>query len=57
MYIALEAGIGLGAFLSGWIYGNDPSRFLYAYGLGGMLAAVAFVYLFFIPARQRLASA
>ena len=56
MYIALEVGIGLGAFLSGWIYGNDPSRFIYAYGLGGVLAAFAFVYLFFVPGRK-LASA
>jgi MFS family permease len=56
MYIALEAGIGLGALLSGWIYANDPSRFIFAYGLGGVLALLAFVYLFFIP-RHRLASA
>ncbi len=57
MYIALEIGIGLGAFLSGWIYANDASRFVYAYGLGGILAAIAFVYLFFIPARQQMAQA
>ena len=57
MYIALEVGIGLGALLSGWIYGNDPGRFFYAYGLGCVFSALAFVYLFFIPANQRLAKA
>ena len=45
MYISLEAGIGLGALLSGWIYSNDASRFVYAYGLGALLAFVALVYL------------
>lgn len=45
MYIALEAGIGMGAFFSGWIYGNDPQRFFHVYALGAMLAAIAWVYL------------
>ena len=45
MYIALEFGIGVGALLSGWIYRNDDTRFAYAFGLGGLLALVAWVYL------------
>ncbi len=45
MYISLEIGIGVGALLSGWIYGNDASRFVYAYGLGALLALVSLVYL------------
>lgn len=57
MYIALEAGIGLGALLSGWIYANDPSRFIFAYGLGGLLALLAFIYLFFVPKPQLATSA
>jgi MFS family permease len=57
MYIALEAGIGLGALLSGWIYANDPSRFIFAYGLGALLALLAFVYLFFAPKPQLATSA
>ncbi|WPP49872.1 MFS transporter [Catalinimonas niigatensis] len=52
MYIALEAGIGLGALLSGWIYGNDSGHFVFAYGLGAVLALLAFVYLFFLPKAQ-----
>lgn len=57
MYIALEAGIGLGALFSGWIYANDPGRFIFAYGLGAILALFAFVYLFFVPKAQLAASA
>ncbi|MEK6481117.1 MFS transporter [Catalinimonas sp. 4WD22] len=57
MYIALEAGIGLGALLSGWIYANDPSRFIFAYGLGAILALFAFAYLFFVPKARLVTSA
>lgn len=45
MYIALEAGIGLGALISGWIYDNNPQRFFYVYTLGAVLASIALVYL------------
>ena len=47
MYISLEAGIGLGALLSGWIYSNDTANFVYAYGLGALLAFIALLYLQF----------
>jgi MFS family permease len=42
MYIALEAGIGLGALLSAKMYNNQPSHFAYAFG---MAAAMSFVCL------------
>ncbi len=45
MYIALEAGIGLGALISGWIYNNDTDRFFYAFALGSLLAVGALVFL------------
>ncbi|WP_017730099.1 MFS transporter [Nafulsella turpanensis] len=45
MYISLELGIGLGALFSGWIYGGNPDNFAYAFGIGALLAAAAFVYL------------
>ena len=45
MYISLEAGIGIGALLSGWIYGNHDANFVWAYGIGALLAATALVYL------------
>ncbi len=45
MYIALEMGIGFGALISGWVYGNNPQNFPYAFGIGAALAAVALIYL------------
>jgi len=45
MYIALEAGIGLGALLAGWIYDNAASRLSYVHALSALLATVALVYL------------
>lgn len=46
MFIALEAGILLGAFLSAEIYGNVPERFVFAFMSGAILAAAATFYLF-----------
>ena len=45
MYIALEAGIGIGALASGWIYANDPSRFPFVFWTGSACAILAFLYL------------
>lgn len=45
MYIALEAGIGFGALLSGWIYGSNPEYFPFAFGIGALLAAAALGFL------------
>lgn len=45
MYIALEAGIGLGALISGWIYGNKTENLSTAFGVGAVLAAGAWLYL------------
>lgn len=45
LYIFMELGIGLGAFISGWVYGNDPSHFLYAFLLSGLFALMAVSYL------------
>ncbi len=55
MYIALEAGIGLGAWLLNEIYHNDPSRLKWAYWTAGVFAVAAWMYL--LPKRfkrQRL---
>lgn len=54
MYIALEAGIGLGALISGWLYRGMPERFPYIFGLSAVFSLVAFIYLFRIPKSQRL---
>ena len=48
MYIALEAGIGIGALASGWLYANDASMFPVVFWTGGVCAFLAFLYLIFV---------
>jgi len=45
LYISMEMGIGLGALLSGWVYGNLPSRFLFCFAIAAALSSIAFIYL------------
>jgi MFS family permease len=45
LYIFMEMGIGLGAFISGWVYANDPLRFFLVLLMSGILAMIAFFYL------------
>jgi len=47
MYIALEIGIGLGALLAGWLFGNDPARLLWVHAasLACVLTALAYLLL------------
>jgi MFS family permease len=52
LYIFMEFGIGIGAFASGFIYSNDPSRFFVTFAVCSLLAIVAFIYL--IVARPAL---
>jgi MFS family permease len=47
MYIGLEMGIGLGAFISGAIYNNIPVMLPYAFWLTAFVSAMAFLYLQF----------
>lgn len=51
MYIALEAGIGLGALVSGWIFANQVENFGKVFGISASVAAIAFLLLWFIPSR------
>lgn len=46
MYICMEAGIGLGAYLSAEIYQNKVSQMPYAFMIMAVLASMAFAYLF-----------
>ncbi|AWO01481.1 MFS transporter [Chitinophaga alhagiae] len=48
MYIALEAGIGLGAFFSAQWYGNQPEHFARVFYIMAVITLLATVYLFFI---------
>jgi MFS family permease len=45
MYIALEAGIGIGAYICAEMYNNRASNFVYAFITPAFLAAVAMVLL------------
>lgn len=45
LYIALEAGIAIGAFASAAIYNNKSANFFWAFSAGAALAAIAFVIL------------
>lgn len=47
LYIFMEAGIGIGAFASGWIYGNDTSMFFLTFLISTLLSLTAFLYLLF----------
>jgi len=47
LYIFMEMGIGIGAFLSGFIYANNSSNFFITFLTAGLLAGVAFLYLIF----------
>jgi MFS family permease len=48
MYIFLEAGIGIGAIVSGWLYNNKPENFKLVFLTSGSVAALAFILLLFV---------
>lgn len=48
MYIALEAGIGLGAFVAGALFVSDVSMIPFTFYVIGSLTMLAFLYLQFI---------
>lgn len=45
LYIFLEVGIGLGAFISGWVYSNDSINFEKTFYTGAAFAFLGFLYL------------
>lgn len=45
LYIFMEMGIGVGAFASGWIYGNRSENFITTFVICAVLAGLAFLYL------------
>ena len=48
LYIFMEFGIGVGAFLSGIIYGNETSMIFVTFLISGILSGVAFLYLLWV---------
>ncbi|HZH55447.1 MAG TPA: MFS transporter [Sphingobacteriaceae bacterium] len=53
MYIALEAGIGLGALFSGWIYYDTIARIPYILQSTGVGIVIAFIYILYWEKKQR----
>lgn len=45
LYIFLEIGIGMGAFISGWVYSNDSAFFERTFFTGAVVALIGFIYL------------
>jgi MFS family permease len=45
LYISMEFGIGIGAFVSGFVYANDPGNFPLTFGICSVLSLIAFVFL------------
>lgn len=45
LYIFMEFGIGMGALLSGFIYGNQSSHFFITFMTCGALSLLSFIYL------------
>ena len=56
LYISMELGIGLGAFVSGWVYANAHENFIICFGLCSLLSLFALIYLFTRRTEIRLAT-
>ncbi|MEO9802357.1 MAG: MFS transporter [Reichenbachiella sp.] len=52
MYIALEIGIGMGAFLAGWIYNNDLNNISLVYYISAATVLFGLVYLYSKPVKK-----
>jgi len=53
MFIALEAGIGIGGVFAGYSYNNNPDNFIISFSLSGILAFVGVAYLIHYTIRQK----
>lgn len=56
MYIALEAGIGLGALFSGWIYQDEISKIPMLLYLSSAVAFLSLVYVWYRIKKQKVAN-
>ncbi len=54
MFISLELGIGSGAFISGFLYANNPANFSLVYSVCAAMNAICIVYLFFYLNRNKV---
>ncbi|PRY88473.1 MFS transporter [Mongoliibacter ruber] len=53
MYIALEAGIGIGALVSGYVFANKSENFPLVFTISAVTSILAFLYLFTLPKQQK----
>ena len=53
LYIFMELGIGVGAFMSGWLFGYEWSGFFIPFMISSVLAGIAFVTLLLKPLFQK----
>ena len=53
LFIGLELGIGLGAFIGGFLYDNQSTMFFWAYATGSATAFIAFIYLLLLQRPQK----
>ncbi|MBW3466532.1 MFS transporter [Arthrospiribacter ruber] len=53
MYIALEAGIGIGALVSGYVFANKAENFPLVFSIAACTSVLAFIYLFTLPKKQQ----
>jgi predicted MFS family arabinose efflux permease len=56
LYIFMELGIGIGAFASGLIYGNNTGNFFLTFIVCSVLALLAFLYLIFLKRTSQATS-
>lgn len=53
LYIFMELGIGIGAFISGFIYANNSGNFFVTFFTCSLLAFTAFIYLIVLKTPKR----
>jgi MFS family permease len=47
MFIALEIGIGAGALISSWMYGNNPENFTIVFVISALVTSCSLLYLIY----------
>jgi len=56
MFIALEAGIGIGGIVAGYSHNNNPDNFIISFSISGILAFGAVGYLIWYLIKQKRAN-
>ncbi len=55
LYMAMEFGIGIGAFISGLLFANSSSNFFVTFLTASLLSAMGFIYLILKPRKELIA--